>query len=67
MEKGENMRWMSFPKNVAPTQNFKNIVEAFKEVETKIASSPTKKMESNKVLEAVRPGLEKKQCCRDNR
>ncbi|MBO6208210.1 MAG: hypothetical protein J6O73_14890 [Lachnospiraceae bacterium] len=52
------MRWISFPKNIPPSENFRSIVKAFEDVENEIASSPRKKMESNKVLEAVRPGLE---------
>ena len=51
------MRWISFPKNIPPSEDFKDIVKVFSEVEAVIKSSPNKKMESNEVLAAVRPGL----------
>lgn len=52
------MNWISFPKNLPATQDFLDIVNVFKNVESQINSSPDKKMESNEVLECVRPGLE---------
>lgn len=52
------MRWMSFPRNVVITEDFKSIVGVFEAVEREIQSKPDNRMESNKVLEYVRPGLE---------
>ena len=52
------MRWISFPKNIPASEDFRNIVKVFENVENEIASSPIKRMESNEVLGYVRPGLE---------
>ena len=49
---------MSFPKNIPASNDFKEIVKVFENVEPEIVSSPEKKMVSNEVLEKVRPGLE---------
>ena len=52
------MRWISFPRNVVVSEDLKSIIEVFESVEQEIESKPDNRMESNKVLEYVRPGLE---------
>ena len=52
------MRWMSFPRNIPPTDEFRKIVKVFEEVEDQIKSVPGVKLESDDVLRIVRPGLE---------
>lgn len=52
------MRWMSFPKNIPPNDDFKDIVRIFEAVESSISSETHERMESNEVLEKVREGLE---------